>query len=608
MKLRDRSNRNTDKVDNTSLQNTELKEQIQSKKMTNKKKKHKPVSIKEEAENDENSFKMEEKHSESKYFSESKTEEDNLDGEIEPVKLKKNYNKKVQRKEDKSQPKQTSSKTSNKSSRKPSSHSKKTKEEELEIKNENNSMNIAADNDDDDDDEDSGDDWEEVEMAPCETIDVAISKETLQFTVDTKKQKKPTDLKAKMERMFKMMQKKLGVCIIKTHLLCWLNHGFYLNALVLDPLVRAFHLSMNQFQPPNKDFELKKLDEKYLVRYLKTINSLLEIKSNEEQFLSSNILVTKDNLIEALTKAKCENYLQYVLLVLVSLRNLGVKARLCVCFDVYSFKEETKLTRKQPQKRKPHHNSDSDSNEEDLDFEEQPTTSKRSTGLRKQTKRIKKEIKESSSESEDSFDEDYKVERKKKISTTSNKASKSQKKIEETIKIEPVDDVKKKLIKSSKSVKNNKILSEDDQNETKDVKVEQVETIEVAKKTDHRHYWLEVYLEKEKQWCSIEPYTLKISDDPFFENRYGQRILYVCSYDNENRVKDVTKRYADEWATNVRLLRVNHLDEKKLWWEATLLKRQPLDANLDIQEEIQLKSKLLFFLTLIKSFSKLIKL
>jgi hypothetical protein len=29
----------------------------------------------------------------------------------------------------------------------------------------------------------------------------------------------------------------------------------------------------------------------------------------------------------------------------------------------------------------------------------------------------------------------------------------------------------------------------------------------VEKKTDHRHYWLEVYLEKEQRWCSVEPFT-----------------------------------------------------------------------------------------------------
>jgi len=444
-----------------------------------------------------------------------------------------------------------------------------------------------------------------VEMAPCETLDVAISKETLQVTVDTKKQKKPTDTKAKMERMFKMMQKKLGVCILKTHLLCWLNHGFYLNKLSLDPLVRSFHLSMNHFQQPSNEFKLKNLNEKYLVKYLNTIKTLFEFEQNEEQFLSSNILITRENLIEAITNTKCENYLQYVLLVLIGLRNMSIKARLCVCFEVYSFKEGTKLTRKQPQKRKPQPVSDSDEeedeDEEDLnDDDERPTTSKRPSSLRKQTKRIKKEKKELSSaesECEDSFDEDFKVETlksKKARSTTSNKSTKSNKNIQEAIKVESASDIQKKLTKSTKAVKNNKILSEDDdQNKVKDVKIEQTETIEEDKKTDHRHYWLEVYLEKEQQWCSIEPYTLKVSEDSLFEKRFGQRILYVCSYDNDNRVKDVTKRYADEWATNTRLLRVNHLDEKKLWWETTLLRRQPLDANLDIQEEIQLKAKLL---------------
>ncbi len=108
------------------------------------------------------------------------------------------------------------------------------------------------------------------------------------------------------------------------------------------------------------------------------------------------------------------------------------------------------------------------------------------------------------------------------------------------------------------------------------------------------NYWLEVYLEEEKMWIPFDPKNFEESCNlpSYFENRFSpNNVLYVCSFDNENKVKDVTKRYASKWTTVTRLLRISHLEEKKLWWEKTLLAHQIYDVNLDMEEEQQLKSK-----------------
>lgn len=141
------------------------------------------------------------------------------------------------------------------------------------------------------------------------------------------------------------------------------------------------------------------------------------------------------------------------------------------------------------------------------------------------------------------------------------------------------------MFKNKPLKKNNQILSNDeDSNDCSD------KTAELAGKT-HRFYWLEVFLEDEKRWCAVEPLLAKIDCEKYLEERFEKRVLYVCSFDNDNKVKDITKRYASEWTTKTRLLRVSHLEEKKLWWERTLLYIQPLDASLDIEEEKQLKSR-----------------
>lgn len=140
--------------------------------------------------------------------------------------------------------------------------------------------------------------------------------------------------------------------------------------------------------------------------------------------------------------------------------------------------------------------------------------------------------------------------------------------------------------------RNNKILSMDEDESINDN--DSKDSFE-QKWNSSRFYWIEVYLERENRWLAIEPLMSQFDCEKHLEERFGKRVLYVCSFDNDNRVKDVTKRYSSEWATKTRLSRVSHLEEKKLWWERTLMYHQPLDVNLDIEEEKQLKSKASFF-------------
>lgn len=116
------------------------------------------------------------------------------------------------------------------------------------------------------------------------------------------------------------------------------------------------------------------------------------------------------------------------------------------------------------------------------------------------------------------------------------------------------------------------------------------------RKTSFRNYWLEVYLESEATWQPIDLMENNFSCKPeHFEQRFDKQILYVCGFDNDNKVKEVTKRYASKWLTITRLLRVDFI-EKKLWWERTLMFHQTLDVDLDIEEERNLKSILFIYL------------
>lgn len=148
--------------------------------------------------------------------------------------------------------------------------------------------------------------------------------------------------------------------------------------------------------------------------------------------------------------------------------------------------------------------------------------------------------------------------------------------------------------KNKPTIKNNKILSTDP-NEDEDDN-QSTKSSDLYRDTDYRNYWLEVYLEKEGIWISVDPFMKKFNKSSEFEERFGKRILYVCGFDNDNRVKDVTKRYAEEWATTTRVLRISNCPGEKFWWDKMMLRHQMLDAYLDIEEEKQLKSEFLFII------------
>lgn len=352
---------------------------------------------------------------------------------------------------------------------------------------------------DDEDDDEEMDDWEEVRME--HNVDMSrVGREPIQVVLNAKKEKKKLDPKAKYERMRKALLKKLFLLALKTHLISWLAHGFYLNNLCLQKgqLFGALLLSIPEYKPPLSITELTTL-KSFLIGLKKL---LIDRKLDEEEFLS----ISGQEIMNR-GELTVKSYLDYILIVLVALRSLGLKVRLCVCFDV--IKRETDPLVSIGGKRK--------SDEEENDQQPKEKKAKR-----------------------------------------------------------PPDEVKKP---------NNLILSMDEDSMTH-------ETVKNTTSGDaYRNYWLDVYLEADGCWCPVEPFELKFNCEQYLETRFEQRVLYVCAFDNDNRVKDVTRRYASEWTTRTRLSRIEHLDEKKLWWERALFFHQPLDVRADMEEEKQLTSK-----------------
>ncbi|XP_017776815.1 PREDICTED: DNA repair protein complementing XP-C cells homolog [Nicrophorus vespilloides] len=77
--------------------------------------------------------------------------------------------------------------------------------------------------------------------------------------------------------------------------------------------------------------------------------------------------------------------------------------------------------------------------------------------------------------------------------------------------------------------------------------------------------WIEVFLEAEEKWISADVVNGKIHCVKDLHNQASHPVSYILSWDNSNRIKDVTKRYCANWNTVTRKLRA----EPK-WWEESL--------------------------------------
>jgi xeroderma pigmentosum group C-complementing protein len=223
-----------------------------------------------------------------------------------------------------------------------------------------------AKNDNDDESSDSEDDWEEVKVQNEEDVDellAKMSKEPIEITIDSKKKrnKKELDLGELLMKSYLKFQKTMQIEIHKTHLLCWINHGLYLNNICNDDLIRGSTLS----QLPNEllDLQYKKLNLKTLKKAISQVKMIL-INKNDDKTV--NKYITYDVLLNSIKSLKCNNSLELNLMMLIVLRLIGFKSRLSIAFEVLPLKEDGKKSASRETKKKNNDKTDeSDESEEE---------------------------------------------------------------------------------------------------------------------------------------------------------------------------------------------------------------------------------------------------
>lgn len=157
------------------------------------------------------------------------------------------------------------------------------------------------------------------------------------------KSSKPLDPRAKYERMLKAFKKKLSISALKSHLVCWLAHGFYLNRLCLDSEeLNALMLSYSDTIVASIELS-NGFNVNTLRTYLNNFNSVF-VKDDEKDLLlkPNSQTITIESIKNAIENTRLTSYLEYILMLIISLRNIGVKTRLCLCFDVLQVGSEYK--------------------------------------------------------------------------------------------------------------------------------------------------------------------------------------------------------------------------------------------------------------------------
>ncbi|KAL1502453.1 hypothetical protein ABEB36_007592 [Hypothenemus hampei] len=105
-------------------------------------------------------------------------------------------------------------------------------------------------------------------------------------------------------------------------------------------------------------------------------------------------------------------------------------------------------------------------------------------------------------------------------------------------------------VKVKKRIQRNPVLSESENEKKKKIGIDT---------------WVEVFLEAEEKWISVDLESGKVHCIKEISQKASHPISYVLTWDNNNNIKDVTQRYCTNFNTITRKLRVN-----QEWWENSL--------------------------------------
>lgn len=135
---------------------------------------------------------------------------------------------------------------------------------------------------------------------------------------------------------------------------------------------------------------------------------------------------------------------------------------------------------------------------------------------------------------------------------------------------------KKSLKSTNKTEKYNMLSSDDETNISQNNK-------------ESENFWLEVYLESEENWISVNIIDEKVHCVSELYKKAGNPVLYIIAWNIDGTIKDVTRRYCSHWLTVTRKQRIDEdwLKETLYPWKEKETLMSQLEDKLLAQKELE---------------------
>ena len=110
------------------------------------------------------------------------------------------------------------------------------------------------------------------------------------------------------------------------------------------------------------------------------------------------------------------------------------------------------------------------------------------------------------------------------------------------------------------------------------------------KKEVVKNVWAEIYIENEWMPIIIKKNKYSKSEATEIESFLSWPVSYCVAFDGG--VRDVTARYASEWLTETKKLRLKYVEKDTNWWKATCDIWPSRNKNLEKEENKSLQKTL----------------
>ncbi|XP_063715918.1 DNA repair protein complementing XP-C cells-like [Symsagittifera roscoffensis] len=452
-------------------------------------------------------------------------------------------------------------------------------------------------------DSNSEEEWEEIEgVNKNEVINrLAQMKSSQDVTVVIEKDKDEA-FRSYVGQVYRKNRKLQQIGVLKAYLMCFCAAGRYRNEICNSPLLQSLVFSLIPKEHQSKP--LKSWNVESLKLFDSWFGKVFKIKEN----LFGKNRVTIESMSANVETRNCNYYAEFVMIFVCALRSLGFQCRLTWnCQKPPAVKSKGDLTECE---RKVTNQilAARDQIEKEKKLQETKCVELKEKSEKTKTESGQKESNEDDSEMESASEpenspeinpddienmrallmqtENY-TDRNSLISSDLNKCNETTSSYfkEENVKVD------KNFAKTGKmKPKSNK------KEETSKVKKasDEAEESEIDSQDFGINLWCEVYLAKEQCWIPVSPVD-KIYNKPYVLEKQAQKpVSYVFSFDNQNRMKDVTKRYALRWGSVNQKTRLDWIDKHqgKTWYSSLCKLFAPLEKTADAKEDIQIQDQM----------------